>query len=101
MFLERFGRDQHELLVRQLFHIKRTGSVAEYIEQFAGLVDLLTAYESVADPLHYITRFIDGLKDELRPAVIIQRPGDLDTGCSCAIAGGSGATMKTAGVQAL
>ncbi|RLN22446.1 putative gag-pol polyprotein [Panicum miliaceum] len=79
LFMERFGRDQHELLVRQLFHIKQTGSIGEYIEQFAGLVDQLTAYENVVDPLHYITRFIDGLKDDLRSAVIIQRPSDLDT----------------------
>lgn len=79
LVMERFGRDQYELLVRQLFHIKQTAGVAEYIEQFSGLVDQLCAYEGNNDPLHYITRFIDGLKDELRPAVLIQRPSDLDT----------------------
>ncbi|CAN6322178.1 unnamed protein product [Urochloa humidicola] len=79
MVLERFGRNQHELLVRQLFHIKQTSTVAEYIEQFAGLVDQLAAYESKPDPSHYTMWFIDGLRDDLRAAVLIQRPSDLDT----------------------
>lgn len=30
---DRFGRDQHESLIRQLFHIKQNGSVADYVEQ--------------------------------------------------------------------
>lgn len=43
MILDRFGRDQHEVLVRQLFHIRQTGSVADYIDRFAGLADQLAA----------------------------------------------------------
>lgn len=42
----RFGRDQHEALIRQLFHIKQTGSVAEYVDQFSELVDQLSSYTS-------------------------------------------------------
>jgi hypothetical protein len=44
MLLGRFGRDQHEILVRQFFTIRKSGTVADYIEQFAGLVDQLIAY---------------------------------------------------------
>jgi hypothetical protein len=79
MVLDRFGKDQHAILVRQLFHIKQTSSVAEYIEKFAGLVDELTAYESKPDPLHYTMCFIDGLRDDIRVVVLIQRPIGLDT----------------------
>jgi hypothetical protein len=50
---DRFGRDQHELLIRQLFHIKQTGSVLEYIEQFSTLVDQLASYSSSHDPLYF------------------------------------------------
>jgi hypothetical protein len=70
MVLDRFGKDQHAILVRQLFHIKQTSSV-EYIEKFAGLVDELTAYESKPDPLHYTMCFIDGLRDDIRVVVLI------------------------------
>jgi hypothetical protein len=41
---EHFRKDQHAILIRQLFHIKQLGSVAEYIDQFAQLVDKLNSY---------------------------------------------------------
>jgi hypothetical protein len=81
MVHDRFGRDQHELLIRQLFHIRQTGSVSEYVEQFAQLVDQLSAYTSSTDPLFYTMRFIDGLRDDIKSIVLIQRPQDLDTAC--------------------
>jgi hypothetical protein len=43
---DRFGRDQHKALIRQLFHIRQTGQAAEYVERFSALVDQLAAYES-------------------------------------------------------
>jgi hypothetical protein len=55
------------------------GSVADYIEKFASLMDHLAAYESSTDPLHYTMKFIDGLCDDLKASVLIQRPSDLDT----------------------
>jgi hypothetical protein len=79
MVLDRFGRDQHELLIRQLFHIKQTSSVEDYVDRFAELVDQLSSYENNPDPLHFTMRFIDGLREDLRVAVLIQRPSDLDT----------------------
>jgi hypothetical protein len=36
---DQFGRDQHESLIRQLFHIKQLGTVQEYIDKFSELVD--------------------------------------------------------------
>jgi hypothetical protein len=84
MFLERFGRDEHDLLIRRMLHIKQTGSVTEYISQFAELIDQLTAYESPADPRHYTMKFIDGLSLAIRSSVFLQRPKDLDTACTLA-----------------
>jgi hypothetical protein len=37
--LDHFGREQKELLIRQLFHIRQTNSVTEYVDKFAELVD--------------------------------------------------------------
>jgi hypothetical protein len=39
LVLNHFGQEHHELLLRQLFQICQTGSVAEYIEQFSTIVD--------------------------------------------------------------
>lgn len=59
--------------------IRQSGTVADYIEQFAGLVDQLIAYENSNDPLYFIMRFIEGLRSDLKAAILIQRPSDLDT----------------------
>jgi hypothetical protein len=84
LLLERFGRDQHDALIRQLFHIKQSTTIAAYIEQFSGIVDQLLAYESHTDPRFYTMRFIDGLKDHIKSAVLLQRPSTLDTACALA-----------------
>jgi hypothetical protein len=81
MVHDRFGRDQHEILIRQPFHIKQSGSVVDYVEQFVQLVDQLSAYTSSIDPLYYTLRFIDGLREDIRSIVLVQRPQDLDTAC--------------------
>jgi hypothetical protein len=79
--LDRFGWDQHEALIHQLFHIKQLSSVQEYITQFTELIDQLLAYEPTADKHYYTTRFVDGLKDEIKSVILVQRPMDLDTAC--------------------
>jgi hypothetical protein len=76
---DRFGRDQHESLIRQLFHIKQVGTVEEYINKFSELVDQLVAYEYSLDFCYYTTHIVDGLKDDVKVVVLVQRPIDLDT----------------------
>jgi hypothetical protein len=78
LVLERFGKDQHELLIRQLFHIRQTGSVQEYADKFTSIVDGLLAYGKNTDPIYYAMRFVDGLRDEIRTVVHMQRPDTLD-----------------------
>lgn len=85
MLLERFGRDQQELLIRQLFHIAQTATVQEYITQFCDLVDQLVAYGHTTEPIYYTMRFIDGLRSDIRSAVHLQRPKNLDSACSLAL----------------
>lgn len=85
LVMDRFGRDQHESVLRQFFRLRQTGPVAEYVEQFMGLVDHLTAYGQSSDPLYYTTRFIDGLRDDIRFVVLIHRPSTLDSACSLAM----------------
>jgi hypothetical protein len=42
------------------------------------------AYESDANPLYYAIRFVNGLKEDIRKVVMIQRP-DLDLACALAM----------------
>ncbi|WVZ49036.1 hypothetical protein U9M48_000418 [Paspalum notatum var. saurae] len=85
LLLERFGRDQKEQLIRQLFHISQSGSVPDYIDSFMSLVDQLVAYGPNNDPMYYTMRFIVGLRSDIRAAVHIQRPKDLDSACTLAL----------------
>jgi hypothetical protein len=82
---DRFNRDQHESLIRQLFHIKQVGMVQEYIDKFGELVDQLVAYEHSSDFWYYTMHFVDGLKDDVKIVVLVQRPTDLDTAYTIAL----------------
>jgi len=79
LMLDRFGREHHELLIRQLLTIRQSGAVTDYIDKFSELVDQLTAYDGNTDPLYFTMRFIEGLRDDLRAPVLIQCPSTLDT----------------------
>lgn len=81
----RFGRNQHQALVRRLHSISQTGTVEEYVEQFAELYDQLTAYEPNPVTIHYVTRFVDGLQPQVRMQVALQQPSDLDAAYELAL----------------
>jgi hypothetical protein len=77
----RFGRDQHTLLIRKFYHIRQTTLVTEYVKQF----DQLLSHEHQLTHTMITTRFVDGLKDEVKAVVIIQRPNNLDAVCALAL----------------
>lgn len=85
LLLERFGRDQKESLIRQLFRMRQFGLVAEYVEKFSEPVDQLTAYGHVTEPVYCTMRFVEGLRDDIRSAVSLHRPVDFDTAASLAL----------------
>lgn len=78
----RFGRDQHGALMRQFFHIHQKGSVSECIEQFDTLIHQLLAHDGTLNIALLTTRFIDGLRDDIRAVVLVHRPQVLDTASS-------------------
>lgn len=81
----RFGRNLHQAILRKFFSINQTGSVEEYVERFSDLYDQFTAYENYPNTVHYVTRFMEGLKPSVRVAVGLQQPLDLDAGYQLAI----------------
>jgi len=85
MMHDRFDRDQKELLIRQLFHIRQQSSVADYVQQFSELIDQLSAYSNNTDPMYFTMRFIDGLRPEIKSVVLVMRPQTLDAASSIAL----------------
>jgi hypothetical protein len=85
LLLEHFGREQKKLLIRQLFHDQQTGTVAEYVERFSELVDQLSAYGHVVDPVYYAMRFIDGLRPDIRAVLTLHRPSNFASAAALAM----------------
>jgi hypothetical protein len=83
--LDHFGREQKEVLIRQLFHIKQNGTMVDYVGKFARLVDQLTAYGHVTEPVYYAMHFVDGLRDDNRVVVSLHHPSTFDTSASLAL----------------
>jgi hypothetical protein len=48
-------------------------------------VDQLVAYAHSSDFCYYTTHFVDGLKDEVKVVVLLQRHADLDTAYTLAL----------------
>ena len=42
MLHERFGCDQHQILIHRMFHIHQESTVTDYVERFSELIDQLT-----------------------------------------------------------
>jgi len=81
----RFEKDQHNHLLRQFFHIRQQSSVADYIKHFDELVHQLRAHDPSFSSALATSRFIDGLREDIRTVVMIQKPIDLDTASSLAL----------------
>jgi hypothetical protein len=82
---DQFGRDEFQKLLRQLFHLKQRGTVAEYVQDFMEMMHALRVHSTAWDPKLFPSRFVDGLKDQIRVVVLVHQPTDLDDAISLAL----------------
>lgn len=75
----RFGRDRHQMLIRQFYTARQTTSVAAYIKQFELIINHQSSYSDRIHPFYFLTQFVEGLHKDIRAVVLVQRPPDLDT----------------------
>jgi len=59
--------------------------MVEYITLFDDLMHQLLAHDPLVNPAILTGKFIDGLKPEIRAALLLHKPKDLDTASSLAI----------------
>lgn len=71
MVHERFGRDQHQLLIRKIFHIWQVSTVKDYVDRFAELANHLASHNSSIDALSYTIRFVGSLHDDIRVVIVV------------------------------
>ncbi|CAD6267218.1 unnamed protein product [Miscanthus lutarioriparius] len=79
MVMAKYDKDQYEILLRQLDSLKQSASVLEYQAEFEKLAHGVLLYNPAFDDTFFVTRFVSGLRDEIRSALLLHRPKDVDT----------------------
>lgn len=80
-----FDKDQYPLQTVQLDNLKQTGSVAEYHTKFEQLAHSMLLYNPSYDDVFFVTRFLNGLKEEIRASIVLHRPKDLEAASTLAL----------------
>lgn len=65
--------------------MKQSGSVSEYQQRFEELAHGILLYNSAFDDTYMVTRFLGGLKEEIRGPIALHRPKDIDTASALAL----------------
>lgn len=71
-------RSEFQQLLRRFSKLKQTGTVLEYAEQFNLVMHSLLAHHGSWDPLFFTTQFLEGLTHEIKVAVMLHHPQDLE-----------------------
>lgn len=73
-----FDKDQYPLQMKQLENLRRSSSVANYQTKFQELAHSILLYNPSYDDVFFVTRFLGGLKDEIRGPIVLHRPQTLE-----------------------
>lgn len=85
LVIAKFNKDQYHVLLKQFDSIKQKGSVDEYHAEFERLAHRLLLYNSNYDDTYFVTRFVVGLKEDIRSVICLHRPRDVDTASALAL----------------
>lgn len=77
--LAKFDKDQYQIVLRQLDSLKQTASVLEYQTEFKKLAHGVFLYNPAIDDTFFMTRFVGGLREDIRSPILLHRPKDVDT----------------------
>ncbi|KAM0908783.1 hypothetical protein ACQ4PT_015259 [Festuca glaucescens] len=73
-----FGKNMQASYRHQMCALRQVGTVSEYWHKFARLRQLLL-YNPHLDEGHFVDEFIAGLREDIRSAIWLHRPQDLET----------------------
>ena len=71
-----FDKDQYQLLLIWFDALKQIGSVEDYQMEFEKLAQGIPLYNSGYDDTYFMTRFVAGLKEEIRSVIALHSPRD-------------------------
>jgi hypothetical protein len=83
--MAKFDGDQYQLLLNQFEQLHQIGFVQEYQEEFGKLAHGLLLYNNSYDETYFVTRFVAGLRDDIRRVIVLHRPKDVDATSALAL----------------
>ena len=81
----KYDKDQYQRQLKALETLRQIGSVADYQAQFEKLAHGILLYNPSYDHVYFVTRFLLGLKEEIRASIALHRPRDVDTASALAL----------------
>jgi hypothetical protein len=82
---DHFDRDQYPLHMKQLENLKQIGLVADYQARFDQLTHSILLYNLSYDDVYFVTRFLGGLKEEIRASITLHHPPNLEIAAMLAL----------------
>lgn len=82
--VEEFGQDEYDMHMSKLNQLRQSGSVLEYRRAFEEIMYQLISLDSSLNTKFFVSKFVLGLKDELRTAVRLQAPSSVTRAVSLA-----------------
>lgn len=80
----KFGRDKYQQHLEELENFRQLGSVDEYHTKFEELMHKVLVYNKAFDETFFVTKFVGGLKNEIKAAIKLHKPRTVDTTFSLA-----------------
>lgn len=81
----KFGRDKYQQHLEELENLKQCGSVDDYYVKFVELMHrVLLVYNRSYDKTFFVTKFVRGLKPEVKIAIKLHKPRTVDLALSLA-----------------
>lgn len=99
LVFSKYDKDQYQKHLNQLESLKQTGLVTEYQCQFEKLAHGILLYNPSYDDVFFVSRFVARLKEEIRSAIRLHRPKDVDTTSALALMQEEELNMQRQGKQ--
>ena len=81
----KYDKDHYQKQLTQLETLTQSGSVVDYQAQFEKLAHGILLYNLAYDHVYFVTRFLAGLKEEIRAPIALHKVRDVETASALAL----------------
>jgi len=81
----KFGKDLYHNSMQELLSIKQTADVQEYYDRFNIAMHRVLVHNNHLDDVFFVSKFLQGLKLDIRSAIVLHKPRTVDLALSLAL----------------